>query len=415
MNLTELQRSQAHALGFSSTNAEALLTFIGLRPDLAVFPLESYTPAEAELSDSNFVETFDTAVAAAQAAGGGIIQIPAGSWTVTSTLQVTSAGRNAPIYIQGAGLRCTTFVLPVGFTGTLFYLTGLASDGAADLYYNGGLADFTIAAEADDVSTTGTGIKIASCIATQFLNLEIRSLSGGSGFKSVFQAPDSTNQYCFMWNVTSGSNKYNFNLTSFVNCQGYGVNSASAYHTDFLCDDVKATFFNGSMQSSGTYCVHVTGGGGCMLVFHGYYYEGAASTIFKLDVPSTTQNLVSVYNFHNGGSPAIFADTDVFNHLSLMYVNFISNASTILKARQGASSILVGCRDPVELPAQFDLDTASKLNTVYMDSGATTGAEHKFVTRASTGVTGPSLFVDSADGALKFKGAGGTLTTLAPT
>lgn len=403
-------------MGMNVNWAEDLLSFIGIRPDLATYPMADYLPEGVSLSDENFAQALRAAAAAAQEAGGGIVQIPAGTWhTGTSEFEFASAGRNAPLYIEGAGLSCTTLLVDVGYEGTLIHLTGLPSDGATDLYYDGGLANFTIAVEEEDVLTTGTGIKISSCIGTQFLNVTVRNLSGGNGFHSTFTAPDFTNQYIQLWNFTSSSNDVNYRLTSFVNSQGYSVFSASAVTREYLCDDVKAAFYGGNMQSSAPICFELAGNGGCLISLHDFYYEGFAGTIFKLNQPAVTSNQMAVYNFQCGGAPTIFADTNVFNDLTLTSINGVTNSGTVLKARNGAITILTGCSDSVALPGKFDLDAASAAQTIYISNGCVTAAQTKFVPRAATGVTGPALFVDSTGGALKFKGAGGTVTTLAPT
>lgn len=398
-------------MGMNVTWAEELLSFIGIRPDLATYPMEYYTPEGATLTDANFVETFESAVAAAQAADGGIVQVPAGVWSLDETLEVVSAGRNKPIYVDGAGINCTVFRVPTGFTGTLFHLTGLAGDGAADWYYDGGLANFSVDCLEEDVSTTGTAIHIEACIGTQFLNIVIRNLSGGTGFKSTFTAPDNTNQYVQLWNITVGSCGTSYDLTSFVNCQGYGVYSGSAQDRDFLCDDVKASFYGGYIQSSPDICIELAGNGGCQLVFHDFYYEGFADTIFKFNSPAVTSNQVAVYNMHMGGTPDVFVDTDAFNDVSLNYINRAADATVILKARNGANTMLFGVGDPLSLPAKFDLDAASAAQTFCAGNGATWCGQNKFSPRAEP-ADGPTLYVDIADGDLKFKNAGGVVTVL---
>src|ERR1700759_1537529 len=336
MALTPTQRQQAPSMGMNVDWAEELLSFLGSRPDLATFPMEYYTPEGANLSDTNFAETLTTAVAAAQEAGGGVVQIPAGTWNIgTSEFVIVSAGRDKPLYIEGAGINTTSLLVDEGYTGTVFHLTGLPGDGAADLYYYGGIANMTIGCGTVDVSTTGTGIKISSCINTQFLNLDIRNFLGGVGFRSTFTAPDFTNQYVQLYNVTCATNDTNFYLTSFVNGQGFGVFANDGATREFLCDDVKAAFFGGNFQSSAPVCFEMAGNGGCSISIHHFYYEGTAGTLFKASSPAISNNELAIYTFDQGAGPKIFLDAGQFNNVSVFAGNGIANSTTIYKGVNG--------------------------------------------------------------------------------
>jgi hypothetical protein len=394
-------------MGLTEDGGEALLSFVNSGAPLAQFPMSAFTPGNGALSDTNFAETLRDAAAAAQAAGGGVVLIPPGTWSPGDVEFVfASAGRNSPLYIQGAGIGITTILVPVEYTGTLFKLSGMPDDGAEDLFYDGGMSNLTISCEEEDEDTTGTAIQLAACIQTQFSNIVIRNFTGGTGFHASYDAlnADFTNQYVQLRNFVVTSCDINYHLDAFINCQGYGVDSLSSVTHDFLIPNAKVAFYGGNIQSSAAVCVSLAGRGGSQIVFHDFYYEGTPGTLFSLPAPSDVSNQVAIYNMHVGGAATIFADVGAFNDLTIVSATGISNSTKILKARDGANCLLIECSDPIALSAKFDLDAASAAQLICISNGAVYSSKHKLSEIAIGSVgSGPVMFVDIADHLLKFK------------
>lgn len=340
------------------------------------YPIERHTPGGVALTNANFAQSIRNAIAAAQLVAGGTILLPRGKWRPADVspeeIVILGTGRDKNVVIAGAGMDETTIEYPTGYSGTAFFFKGSpGSPAASDLYWNGGMRDCTVQCESLDVSNDGVGIRVEACINTQFRNITIRNFVGGTSFKSTSYPPDYTNQYIQLWNFTASGGRVNFDLLSFVNCQGYGVFSTAAQYRDYLIDDSRATFFGGNIQSSPPTCVELAGNGASQIVFHDFYYEGFADNLFKCASPAVTASRLEVYGFHLGGNPDVLLDVDAFNDVCMHYTNRVGNAVVILKARNGPSVTLIGSGDPVSAPGKFDLDSAS-LATLVCVSNSTT-------------------------------------------
>lgn len=340
----------------------ALLAVTSLQPDVladtAKFLLKRHTPGGAPVQNSNIAQAIRSAVTAAFAAGGGHVIIPPGIWSMGhEECHFLTSHLRDNVMIRGSGMDCTVLNYATGFTGTAFKFTGEDSPGY--FYANGGMADMSINCQTLDEANTGCAIHIESCINTQFRNITIRNFAGGAGFRSRQVGIDGTNQYIQLWNFTSASNRINYDLQAFVNCQGYGVYANSGQYRDFLLEDVKASFYGGNVQTSAPVAIELVGVGRCRLLISDFYYEGFCPTILKLNSPTGSFNQVNIHRFHLGGSPALFADTDLFNNLTIMDLYGAGNATKVLKSRNGAPVLLVNVTDPISSPDKFDLDAAS--------------------------------------------------------
>jgi hypothetical protein len=351
----------------------ALLAVTSLQPDLlqalGYFPIKRHTPGDAPLSNANIAAAIRNAYAAASAAGGGIVLIPPGTWSMghEEFVFTTSHVRDS-VKIQGSGMDTTVLNWATPFTGTAFKFSGEASPGS--FYTNGGISDLTINCDELDASNTGCAIHIEACINTQFRNITIRNFLGGAGFRSRAVGVDGTNQYIQLHNFTSTSNRINYDLQYFVNCQGYGVYASSAAYRDFLCDTVHASLYGGNIQTSAPIAIELVGAGGCRLTLFDYYYEGFCPLMLKMNVPSVTYNQVDIHGFQLNGAPAVFADIDQFNNLRITNLFNWVQATTVLKARNGAACMLINSGDPISQPGKFDLDAASAANLVCLGYGS---------------------------------------------
>lgn len=351
----------------------ALLAVTSLQPDLlqalGYFPIKRHTPGDAPLSNANIAAAIRNAYAAASAAGGGIVLIPPGTWSMghEEFVFTTSHVRDS-VKIQGSGMDTTVLNWETPFTGTAFKFSGEATPGF--FYTNGGMSDLTINCDELDASNTGCAIHIEACINTQFRNITIRNFLGGAGFRSRIVGDDGTSQYIQLHNFTSTSNRINFDLQAFINSQGYGVYASSAAFRDMLCDDVKASFYGGNIQTSAPVAIELAGIGRCRIAMFDFYYEGLCPTLLKMNAPSDSYNQVDIYGFHLGGTPAIFADVDAFNNLTMTNIYNVTNAAKILKARNGPACMLTNCSDPISQPGKFDLDAASAASLVCVGFGA---------------------------------------------
>lgn len=338
-------------------------------PQLALFPVELYTPGGAALGSGNLAQAIRNAVTAAQVETGGVVMIPPGTWEIgDEEILIPGAGRNKPVSIMGAGMDVTRLVLPTGYSGTLFYFKGGPPEG--DFFYNGGMSDLTIACESEDVSNDGIGVRIEGCVNMQFRNLTVRNFTGGICYKATRGSPDWTNQYLQMWNCTAAGGRVNYDWRSVVNSQMYGLYSGAARERDMICDDVKASIYGGYFQSSPDISCELIGEGGCRLVFYDMYWEGINPDMimFKCQVPSLTYNVLEVRGFHVGGEPDTFLDVDAFTNVVLDQIYNIAQCEKILKARNGPGVTILNSGDPITLPAKFDLDAASAAKLVCLGS-----------------------------------------------
>lgn len=340
------------------------------------YPIERHTPGGAALTDANFAQSIRNAVAAAQLVCGGTVIVPRGTWRPADLAEeeivILGVGRDKNVVIAGGGMDETNIVLPTGYSGTAFFFKGSPSvPAAADLFWNGGMRDLTIQCESSDASNDGIGIRCEGCINTQFRNVTIRNFVGGTGFKCTTYPPDYTNQYLQLWNFTVASCRVNYDLTSFVNCQGYGVYSSAAQYRDYLVDESKFSFYGGNFQSSAPICMESTGNGGNQIALYDFYYEGFAPAIFKVAAPSGHSSRFELHGFHLGGSPTTFLDVDAFNTVVVSNIALVGNATVILKARNGPDIVLINCGDPVANAAKYDLDTASRARLTCISNGVT--------------------------------------------
>lgn len=350
-----------------------------------VYPIQYYTPGSptpgspvgaVTLTNANIAASIRAAITAALAASGGIIQIPAGQWSVGDE-QITITCPNDlthGIVIRGAGMDICALNFPDAYTGTAFKF----SPAGGGLCYNMGVENISISCLTAASHNTGTGLHLEGCINGQFRNVTIRNFLGGTGLKTRKVGADQTNQYCQLWSFTVAGCNYNYDLQHFVNCQAYGIYSNAGNTRDYLIDDCKADFFGGNFQSNAPIGVELAGVGGSRIAFQGFYWEGlnAATIMFKLSTPGGGFNHLDIRGFHLGGSPATFLDVDYANNVTAKNIYTISNAATTLKARNGAVVQLENCGDPITLPGKFDLDAASRALLVCTGFGGTqfTGA-----------------------------------------
>jgi hypothetical protein len=358
--------------GDAARDAAWIALLNGQRSGQGVMYCEDHTPDGGALTGANLAASIVAAVNAAKAAGYEVVQIPPGNYYMNATdeILISAADRTKGIVIRGAGYEKTQLIYPTGYTGTAFTFKGSPPDSPSFLV-GGGIIGLVIACATEDASNTGVGIRIEGCINSTFAESVVRNFTGGTCFKSTRGEPDYTNQYVQFYNFTCAGGYINYDLTSLVNSQGYGVFSGSARHRDFLLDDAKFAIFGGYMQSSPPICMELTGQGGCEMVLHDVYHEGFPGTIFKMAMPAVTFNRLEVYSLHLGSSPDIFAEIDANCAFSAHYINRIGTATTILKARNGGNANLVGCGDPVDQPGKFDLDTASRAALVCVSNGST--------------------------------------------
>lgn len=350
-----------------------------------IYPVEYYTPESADpgspvgavaLTDANLADSIRAAIAAAQADSGGIIQIPAGAWSIgdEEIEVICSDDRDKGIVIRGAGMDVTALNFPDAYTGTGIKFTPVG----ASFCFNNGVEDLSVNCLTSAAHNTGTGLHIEGQINFKGRNVTIRNFGGGTGFKARGVGVDQTNQYAQLYNFTVSTCDVNYDLKSFVNCQGYGVYSAFGTTRDYKLDDVKASFYGGNTQTNAPVSIELTGVGGCRMAFYDYYWEGTEPTtvLFKCVTPSGTYNQLDVYGFHVGGTPAVFLDTDAFTNCSARNIYNVSQCGTILKSRNGSNVLLENCGDPVTQPGKFDLDAASRATLVCTGFGGTqwTGA-----------------------------------------
>jgi hypothetical protein len=334
-----------------------------------IYPIEYYTPESPSpgspvgavtLTNSNIADAIRAAVAAAQAANGGVIQIPPGAWIVgdEEIEIVCSNDRDNCIVIRGAGMDNCSLNFPDAYTGTAIKFTP-AGGGSC---FNVGVEDITIQCITAASHNTGTGLHIEACVNGQFRNVTIRNFLGGTGFKTRKVGVDQTNQYCQLHNFTVAGCNVNYDVKSLINSQGYGVYSSVGNTRDYLLDDVKWSIYGGNTQTSAPIACELAGEGNCRFVIYDYYWEGSnpATVMFKLNSPSGSYNQVDIYGFHLGGGPAIFVDTDFGNNVTLRNIYGAGNASTIVKARSGAPVSLQDTASIVDSPSKFDLDAASR-------------------------------------------------------
>ncbi len=359
---------------------DALVTQ-AVSPGLAnVYPIAYYTPESpspgspvgaVELVNANFAEALRNAIEAAQDANGGTILIPAGLWEPGDEEFeiVCTTDRDKAIVIRGAGQDVTSIAFPDAYTGTSFKFTPESTG----LCFNNGIQDLSIGCLTANVANTGVGLHLEAQVAFQARNITIRNFLGGTGLKTRQVGVDQTNQYCQLHSFTVAGCDVNYDLKAFINGQGYGVYSNTAATRDYLFDDVKLSIYGGNTQTNAPVAVELAGNGGCRVAIYDYYWEGlnAATIMFKLPSPAGGFNQLDVQGFHLGGSPGTFLDVDLFNNVTLRNIYTISNAATILKARNGAIVCMENCGDPVSNPSQFDLDAASRAALVCIGFGGT--------------------------------------------
>lgn len=350
-----------------------------------IYPVEYYTPESPSpgspvgavaLTDANIADAIRAAIVEAQAADGGVIQIPAGAWSIgNEEIEIIcSVDRDRGIVLRGAGMDATALNFPDAYTGTGIKFTPVG----AGLCFNNRVEHLSINCLTAAAHNTGTGLHIEGQINFQISHVTIRNFLGGTGLKTRIVGVDQTNQYAQLYNFTVTLCNVNYDLKSFVNCQGYGVYSAFAVTRDYKLDDVKASFYGGNTQTNAPVSIELTGVGGCRMAFYDYYWEGTEPTtvLFKCSTPSGTYNQLDIYGFHVGGNPATFLDTDAFTNVSARNIYNVSQCGTILKSRNGSNVLLENCGDPVTQPGKFDLDAASRATLVCTGFGGTqwTGA-----------------------------------------
>lgn len=382
---TAEQRRIMHRAGRADGDAErdaAWIAFLNSqRTGPGIIYVQDNTPDGSALTGANLAASITTSIAAAQAAGIEIVQIPAGNYYMNSSdeIMITAADRAHSITICGAGYEKTQLIYPTGYTGTAFFFKNSPPQ-ATSFMVGGGMRDMTISVATEDASTTGTGVQIEGMINGTFDNVVIRNFSGGTGFKSTRGEPDYTNQYVQFYNVTCAGCYYNFNLTSLVNAQAYGLFSGSAQNRDFLIDDVKFSIYGGYMQSACAVGVEFPTGaqGGCRFCMYDIYFEGVNTgrVQFKFAQPANTFNTLEVRGFQQSDAIDKFLDVDFANNVVLSSIYKVNVCTTIVKSRNGANVRLEDAGNPISTPSKFDFDTASLSTFSCFENGiAYTGAK----------------------------------------
>lgn len=348
----------------------------------AEFPIAHFTPGSplglAALTNTNVAQSIRNAYAAAVAAGGGTVLIPAGVWAMGASGGLVFDGQGqAPgksVLVRGAGSGATLLVFPTPWTTTAVHFFGSGDAFGATSYCFGGMQGVGIYADAADVANTGIGLKIDGCIYTTYIDIDIRNFQGGHGWECKdYYGSNHNSQYIQFYNCRAAGNDINFDLDSLTNSQAMGMFAGSGQTRDFVFRaNNMLSVYGGFIQSDAPTLIELIGDGNNRLVLSDMYYEGAnaATVALKCQVPAVASSQIEITRFHLGGSIATFADIDAFTGLKIDTVYRAGNATKILKARNSNSGILLlGVGTPQTAPGAFDLDEASASDLVALSSG----------------------------------------------
>ncbi|WP_144554591.1 hypothetical protein [Bacillus sp. X1(2014)] len=181
-------------------------------------------------SGSNWVPAFTKAFADLTAEGGGILQVPVGTYTINSTLTIPSN-----IFIVGMGVGITVIKLANAANVDMITFDTHSNCGISDLTIKGNAYDATPSTGMDGLVIGRPGINITNNEGNmpnvKIQNIEIRDI-GGNGF------------HCY-----PGTWVYYLSRIAIKYCTGYGAWIAS---TDNLFDTFDIT-------ANGKYGLYITG------------------------------------------------------------------------------------------------------------------------------------------------------------
>jgi hypothetical protein len=302
-------------------------------------------------ADSTGVADSTAAIQAAIDSGAGSVYVPAGTYKVTSTINI-----NRPITFFGAGKASTVFSQSTNFN--VFYV----HDGLNTVMLNVNLNNFGITntqARASVISGAGiklyktyfsqlSEIKIFNCYigidstqsnVTKYDSVDVTQFNyvgywfhggfnfdsyvancaisgGGAGFASVY-LQDMCDEMTF-YSVIMNTSSYNL----YTDASAYGVNLRPEFCRFFAC----------SFDSSTTgvflrHCVDMT--------FTGCFFSNRPGNGLQIGTTATTENVVFLgcMFFNNGGSGAVigaFSEDTIFDDCS-----FIGNSTTVLNTGNG--------------------------------------------------------------------------------
>lgn len=302
-------------------------------------------------ADSTGVADSTAAIQAAIDSGAGSVYVPAGTYKVTSTINI-----NRPITFFGAGKASTVFSQSTNFD--VFYV----HDGLNTVMLNVNLNNFGITntqARASVISGAGiklyktyfsqlSEIKIFNCYigidstqsnVTKYDSVDVTQFNyvgywfhggfnfdsyvancaisgGGAGFASVY-LQDMCDEMTF-YSVIMNTSSYNL----YTDASAYGVNLRPEFCRFFAC----------SFDSSTTgvflrHCVDMT--------FTGCYFSNRPGNGLQIGTTATTENIVFLgctfaFNGASGATLGEFAANTVFDDC-----NFIGNSTTTLNVGNG--------------------------------------------------------------------------------
>lgn len=148
------------------------------------YPLANHTPGGVTLTSANICATLQAAVDAAQAAGGGTVLIPPGTWAPTLGQMATVNISTAPIVI--AGCVGTKLYAPTGWADEILVFSGTV---------DGGVQSLTLGYATADASNVGDVIAFSTTTRLRLADLLITHATAGVGILG------STSTYYRAYNV----------------------------------------------------------------------------------------------------------------------------------------------------------------------------------------------------------------------
>lgn len=358
----------------------------GAASTLNEFPLAQYTPSNQALTNDNFVQAFDNAVAACIAGGGGKVTIPAGIWDISSELRVSTvatAYNSSVVFIEGAGQITTTIRYPDNYSGNGLYLNGGTAPATAAWQW-GGVRNLTIQGGVTGVGASGKGLTLNACVGVIFENVTIFNWgqSGGTGvYCRDFTGAGGNSQDLLFVNCDIRTCYNNFDVKAFM-ATFINVKSIQAANRAFLGDNVILNMFGGNFQTNSPVVFELVGEGGCRILIEGAYWEGIVSqSIFKLGAPTVAANTVEIKRFISGGVPIFMDASGPSTDVTLdTIIGAFSASTSFVKARNlDRLTIINPGGDYDTWVGKFDLDTTSRGNMFYRDGGYVRSGGAQFV------------------------------------
>jgi hypothetical protein len=202
-------------------------------------------------------------------ASGGVVYLPAGTYKVSSTLNITASG----VYLAGAGRWATT----ISFTGTGDCIRALdASTYTTRTVQGGGVLGLTIAA-------SGAGSGSCGLHAGDFLQYRIDvAITGFSGTSNIGLHLDNANYWTEQAVVTAYINDCNEDVV--FDCSGADTSAGSYDRGDFTFYISHTTFTGSSIIfTNGAYIV-----GGRLRIFGNYNSRNTTFTQAVLQLTGAT-------------------------------------------------------------------------------------------------------------------------------